>query len=845
MATYGNIYYAGWQSPSKQGYLYIDKLDYVGTTSALILKRDGFTVSTNWQFPILGMTAEFSIMNLETDFFTLLPLLSGKEAEYRVRIETTLPTSVSLFEGFLNCDTVTQKYLHRQSINFVASSYISKLENIHPVSIDTLQNITFIKLINEILRSTGCDFNIRVNSVLRAEGDTLSAGHTLFDKNGFFTELFWIDNVERNTSLEILQSILTSFNCYLYWHNKHWYIERYDEIWDTSVDYVEYSDIQCNVGVGDVVTVAQTVLEVHDLVFTDTSQTLAIVPGLKTIKINLNDQRYTNLTINDFKDIITVAGAGGFPAIRTWEISDARWNKAGESFLTLSNSIQRRPGASWVPLLLDVGLATSFRMTILSEDDSVEIKFGYVVEDTYPEDTWKIADYTFRFYYYVRSIANSQFIVSDGADGDKVFRMQYAANTLNYLQYVDVSGADFDVNKKSVDVSLTIPMGLIDTYELGLFAGKLTGDQSFTLCIGAVTMYFTEQTDEQKQWELATFPLDYDPDKKMELQVQWARFGDVSITETGEIQSNVVEGTLNSNYLNKEELSLDLYDAESYSYKNAILRGGGLENRTEIWGILAGTNVVNARGVCYSSTHTPPDLTDAHTHDGTGFGVFNIFLQSLSANTLYYVRAYATDGDGGTVYGAERTFTTLNLVVGSTYEGGIIGYIFAYGDVGYVAGETHGLIVSVGNLSDAYQLARITGDPPFTADTARTALGGGIANSAGMLANASHANFAISLVKAYNDRLAGGFDDWFLPCWFELTGIWKNRAILKMSKLMYWTSSEPEDGDLGIGMSEWKYAYAVNFGLVSTSAYYPTYYTDNQGYWKKTHGFAVRAVRQF
>ena len=822
MATYGNIYYAGWQSPSKQGYLYIDKLDYVGAASALILKRDGFTVSTNWQFPILGMTAEFSIMNLETDFFTLLPLLSGKEAEYRVRIETTLPTSVSLFEGFLNCDTVTQKYLHRQSINFVASSYISKLENIHPVSIDTLQNITFIKIINEILRSTGCDFNIRVNSVLRAEGDTLSAGHTLFDKNGFFTELFWTDNVERNTSLQILQSILTSFNCYLYWHNKHWYIERYQDIWDTSVDYVEYSDAQCTTGLGDVVTVAQTVLEVHDLVFTDTSQTLAIVPGLKTIKINLNDQRYTNLTINDFKNIITVAEAGGFPAIRTWEISDARWNKAGESFLTLSNSIQRLPGSSWVPLPIDEGLATSFRITILSEDTSVEIKFGYVVEDTYPEDTWKIADYKFRFYYYVRSIANSKFIISDGEEGSKIFRMQEATNTYSYLQYVEVQGADFDINKKSVDVSLTIPMGLIDTYELDLFTGKLTGDQSFTLCIGAVTMIFLDDTN--------AVPI--------ETQVQWARFGDVSITETGEIQSNVVEGTVNENYLNKEELSLDLYDAESYSYKNAILRGGGLENRTERWGILAGTNVINARGVCYSSTHTPPDLTDAHTHDGTGFGIFTSFMQGLAANTLYHTRAYATDGDGNTVYGVERDFTTLNLVVGSSYEGGIIGYIY------YIDGEPHGLIVAPTNASEGIRYGNTTGEQPFTSGADGKNIGTGVTNTAALLANTVQNKWAVSTVKAYNDRAVGGYTDWFMPSFNELADIWQNKDIIKgwLAK-HYWSSTEASGNELGILVSEYKYAYAIDFSK-TYDGYYPDYH-DNSNYWKKTNNFAVRPIRQF
>lgn len=841
--AYGNIYYAGWHSSSKKGYLYIDKRDYVGSASALILKRDGFTISTNWQKPLLGMTAEFSIMNLKENFFELLPLLSGKETEYRVRIETTNPTAVSLFEGFLNCDTITEKYLYRQSINFVASSYLAKLEDIHPVSVDTLQNITLLKVINEILRSTGCDFPIRINSILRAQGDTLTTGHTLFDKNGFFTELYWEDNIERVTSLEILKSILITFNCYLYWHDKYWYIERYEEIWNTSVNYVEYSDAQSAAGVGTVVVIANTISKVHDLVFTSQSQTLAVNPGLKTIKINLKDQRFANLVNSDLTNIITKPSGSEFlgnwiepyvyPALRTWEVYGSRWDKAGEPFSILSNSIQRKPGASWVALRLEEGLATSFRVTILNEQTSLEIKFGYIVEDTFPEDTLKLKDYTFRFYYYLKSVTTGAFVVSSGEEGDKVFRMQEAFNALTYLQHIDIDGSAFDINNKSVTVEISIPLGLVDMYALGLFSGKLIGDQSFVLCIGAATMIHYSEDD---------------PPIPTETQIQWGRFGDINVTETGEIHPNVIEGTYELNYLNKEEVDLDLYDTESYSYKNAILRSADLSTRTEKWGMLAGVSVINARGVCYSNTNAIPNLSNPHTVNGSGFGVFQSYIHGLAVNTLYYVRAYATDGDGVTTYGSVITFTTLNIVVGSTYQGGIVAYIFQFGETGYVIGETHGLIISIGNLSDSSQLARITGGGPYTADTARTALGGGFANTTGMLANLAHTSyslFAVNLIKAYNDMLAGDFGDWFLPCWFELTAVWKNREILKMSKLKYWSSSEPEDGDLGIGASEWKYGYAIDFGINSTSAHYPYHYTESIGYWKKTHGFAVRAVRQF
>lgn len=72
---------------------------------------------------------------------------------------------------------------------------------------------------------------------------------------------------------------------------------------------------------------------------------------------------------------------------------------------------------------------------------------------------------------------------------------------------------------------------------------------------------------------------------------------------------------------------------------------------------------VTARGVCYG-TATKPTITDSKTSDGTGIGSFTSSLTGLTPNTMYYVRAYATNSEG-TGYGSEVTFTT-NPIVGAT-----------------------------------------------------------------------------------------------------------------------------------------------------------------------------------
>ncbi len=78
---------------------------------------------------------------------------------------------------------------------------------------------------------------------------------------------------------------------------------------------------------------------------------------------------------------------------------------------------------------------------------------------------------------------------------------------------------------------------------------------------------------------------------------------------------------------------------------------------------LCGGNITNdggatitARGICWSATPNPT-LTNNHTMDGNGTGMFASNLTGLLENTVYYVRAYATNSKG-TAYGNEISFPT-------------------------------------------------------------------------------------------------------------------------------------------------------------------------------------------
>jgi hypothetical protein len=77
-----------------------------------------------------------------------------------------------------------------------------------------------------------------------------------------------------------------------------------------------------------------------------------------------------------------------------------------------------------------------------------------------------------------------------------------------------------------------------------------------------------------------------------------------------------------------------------------------------------GSTTVTVRGICWS-TSSNPTLADSHTIDGSGTGTFTSSMTGLTNNTLYYVRAYATNSIG-TTYGDQETFNTLAATTTTT-----------------------------------------------------------------------------------------------------------------------------------------------------------------------------------
>ncbi len=83
----------------------------------------------------------------------------------------------------------------------------------------------------------------------------------------------------------------------------------------------------------------------------------------------------------------------------------------------------------------------------------------------------------------------------------------------------------------------------------------------------------------------------------------------------------------------------------------SVLSGGNVSSD--------GGETVTARGVCLSTSQNPT-VANNKTNDGTGTGSYSSSITGLTANTIYYVRAYATNSIG-TGYGNQLSFTTSLL----------------------------------------------------------------------------------------------------------------------------------------------------------------------------------------
>jgi len=224
-----------------------------------------------------------------------------------------------------------------------------------------------------------------------------------------------------------------------------------------------------------------------------------------------------------------------------------------------------------------------------------------------------------------------------------------------------------------------------------------------------------------------------------------------------------------------------------------------------------GGTSVTARGVAYGTVQNPT-TANSTTSNGTGIGSFTSTLSGLTASTLYYVRAYATNSVG-TAYGNEVSFTT-NLTIGSNYAGGIVFYVDSTGQHGLVCASSDQLTSQWGCFG-----TNISGTS--------TAFGTGMANTMAIVNGCSQRPIAASVC---NDLVLNGYDDWYLPSRDELSMMYNSLRTQNLGNFQnswYWSSSQSSSGN----------AWSMNLSNGNTSDYFSL--------GGKSLNFPLRAVRAF
>jgi hypothetical protein len=193
-----------------------------------------------------------------------------------------------------------------------------------------------------------------------------------------------------------------------------------------------------------------------------------------------------------------------------------------------------------------------------------------------------------------------------------------------------------------------------------------------------------------------------------------------------------------------------------------------------------GGATVTRRGFVWA-TSSNPTLSNNVVESGDGTGAFSEPITGLTKNTLYYVRAFATNSKG-TSYGSNIGFNTLgDPAIGQLGPGG--GYIF------HLDGSGGGLVAAPDNSEFTWTVWGCSGT---AIGGTSSNIGSGLANTIAIANGCSDDNIAAKLCL---DLEAGGFSDWYLPSRDELAAMYsslKAQGTGGFTDGYYWCSTEDD-----------------------------------------------------
>ncbi len=583
------------------GVIDIKKNDYSGAVIPITLKDDGIKINytfKDWYEPIIGQSCSLAILNDSSDFFSLNDLMELDEKEFRVTIDASDAegTNVLLFDGFINSDTVQSRYLNNSVFNVTASNYISKLKDVTPDIIETQSRSSLIDVLSDTLKTTGKDDDIWVNCTLDSSTHYHEGSYTgsLFNNHAIDTELFWKNNTERDGGEKVISDILKPFDCYLYWWDGKWMIERYNDasIGGSGVDYIVYdkdTSYEYDSSTYDTSTYEYSIKSICDNYLTGSSQNINMTPGLKKLKFILRGELYLNLTDPTFSNkhsILYSYGTYSRPNDRHWNFdwgevyAPDTWDNAyfqttnygsynqienaAKFKMTFSGGWESHINTGTNDRLKGVGINTTFQITVAEVDENsptqLNLKWKWA-----PTKYFSDIDYTHDSPYNKNGYYLYYFVKEDGTGFDN-----YLVKDDNGIWYKTAGSREQCYNR------IRVYPDDID---------KITGVYQADITINLTDVSDGNHGDMRMSagisWVESIF---YDTDPQYNFYMYEFYAGDYVASTNSARQDNIQEFTLeDSSVLNKKDVELKIFDVDDLAIRNAVFTDIDFAKRTRLW----------------------------------------------------------------------------------------------------------------------------------------------------------------------------------------------------------------------------------------------------------------------
>jgi len=260
-------------------------------------------------------------------------------------------------------------------------------------------------------------------------------------------------------------------------------------------------------------------------------------------------------------------------------------------------------------------------------------------------------------------------------------------------------------------------------------------------------------------------------------------------------------GTTFGNEVSFKTVSVPTVTTSAYTALNGISAsaGGSVTND--------GGGTVSVSGLCWSTSPSPTLANSFNTS-------FTASMTGMTVNTVYYVRAYATNV-AGTGYGNQISFNS-GQVMGSTYGGGLV---FLNDGTG------HGLVCTTSDISSG----AAWGCSGISIAGTQTGMNTGAANTAAIVAGCATEGIA---ARICSDLDLNTYTDWYLPSKDEINLMLTELHLQGMGGFFaggaYWSSSQ--FGTTGPSIYAWVQTFSIGGPAANAS---------------KSGTFYVRAVRAF